>query len=299
MRAVVLGAAAGGGFPQWNCGCRNCVAVREGRPGFLPRSQSSIALSADGEGWAILNASPDIRAQINAIPVLHPTGPRTSPIRSVLITNGDLDHVAGLLTLREKQAFTLFLTREIAGIIDQNPVFQALDPAFVTRRVVQLDEDFELLPGISARLFAVPGKVPLYAEAGEVRVDLEGEQTVGVALSQSRGPAAFYIPGCARMTAALAERLTGAALVFFDGTLWDDDEMIAAGVGEKTGRRMGHMAMGGTKGTIAAFSPLAVARRIFVHINNTNPVLDPRSRERAEAERAGWEIGYDGMEVSW
>lgn len=299
MRAVVLGAAAGGGFPQWNCGCRNCVAVRDGRPGFLPRTQSSLAISATGGEWAILNASPDIRAQIDATPELHPTGPRISPIRSVLVTNGDLDHVAGLLTLREKQPFSLVLTEEIARLLDENPIFRVLNPAFVKRRIVRLEESFELVSGVSARLFAVPGKVPLYAEQGEVRTDLEGEQTVGVALSQASSPAAFYIPGCARMTPALAKRLAGAPLVFFDGTLWKDDEMIAAGVGEKTGARMGHMAIGGAEGTIAAFTPLGVGRRVFVHINNTNPVLDPRSPERTEAERAGWEIGYDGMEVTW
>lgn len=298
MRAVVLGAAAGGGFPQWNCGCRNCVAVREHVEGFLPRSQSSLAVTAGDGQWAVLNASPDIREQINRTPDLHPNGPRSSPLGAVLVTNGDLDHIAGLLTLREKHPFRLFLTREIAEVLAGNPIFRALDPDFVEQITMRLEERFELLPGLNVRLFAVPGKVPLYAEAGEVRTDLEGEQTVGVEIA-GREDTLFYIPGCARMTEKLAARLAGASTVLFDGTLWTDDEMRAAGVGEKTGRRMGHMAMSGTEGSIAAFADLGVSRKIFIHINNTNPVLDPASEERAAAETAGWEIGYDGMEVTW
>lgn len=298
MRAVVLGAAAGGGFPQWNCGCHNCRAVREKSEGFLPRTQSSLAVSADGEQWAVLNASPDIREQINRTIALHPTGLRTSPIVSVLVTNGDLDHIAGLLTLREKQPFRLIVTREIAGILAANPIFRALDETCVTRTCVGLEEEFDLVPGLKARLFAVPGKVPLYAETGDVRTDLEGEQTVGVELGEEDGKA-YYIPGCARMTPMLAKRLSGAPLAFFDGTVWQDDEMQRAGVGEKTGRRMGHMAMSSTQGSIAAFAELGVKRKVYIHINNTNPVLDPSSTERRAAENAGWEIGYDQMEVSW
>lgn len=298
MRAVVLGAAAGGGFPQWNCGCRNCRAVRENAEGFLPRTQSSLAVSADGKRWAVLNASPDIREQINLTPALHPTGLRASPIASVLITNGDLDHIAGLLTLREKQPFTLFVTREIAEILAANPVFRALDADCVEQTCVGLEEEFELLPDVKARLFAVPGKVPLYAETGEVKTDIEGEQTVGVEIGGGDAKA-YYIPGCARMTRQLAERLADAPLVFFDGTVWREDEMQRAGVGEKTGARMGHMAMSGPRGSIEAFAGLGVERKVFIHINNTNPVLDPASAERKAAEEAGWEIGYDQMELSW
>lgn len=298
MRAVVLGAAAGGGFPQWNCGCRNCDAVRTHMKGFLPRSQSSLAVTVDGAQWAILNASPDIREQINRTPDLHPRGPRSSPLASVLVTNGDLDHIAGLLTLREKQPFRLFLTREIAAVLGENPIFRALDPECVEQVIVGLDEDFDFLSGLRVRLFAVPGKVPLYAEAGKVRTDLEGEQTVGVEMTGPEGTL-FYIPGCARMTETLAARLANASTVFFDGTVWTDDEMSSAGVGEKTGRRMGHMAMSGDGGSIAAFANLGVSRKIFIHINNTNPVLDSASQECAAAVKAGWEIGYDQMEVTW
>ena len=295
LRAVVLGAAAGGGLPQWNCGCQNCNAARDGS--IPAASQSSVAFSANGSDWAILNASPDIRYQIAAAPPLHPTGPRDSPIRSVVLTNGDIDHVVGLLTLREKQAFTLFTTAAIAEVLDDNPIFRALDPAFVSREIVALGKPFEIAAGLTAEMFVVPGKVPLYMEGETVDTELEGEQTVGVHLTAG-GRAAYYLPGCAKVTDALAERMRGAPLVFFDGTVWENEEMIRLGVGAKTGARMGHMSMAGAGGSMAAFAPLDVARKIFVHMNNTNPVLDPSSPERAEVEAAGWEVAFDGMEVT-
>lgn len=260
-------------------------------------TQSSIAVSYDGDNWAIINASPDIRVQLCATPALHPTGPRDLPLKAVLLTNGDIDHVAGLLTLREKQPFTLFATEEIHGVLAANPIFSALDPALVDRRPVELEHPFALVPGLQATLFAVPGKVPLYMEGQEVVTDLEGQQTVGVELASASGRA-FYIPGCARVTAALAERLKGAPLVLFDGTLWDDDEMIRTGLGQKTGRRMGHIAIGGPEGSLAALAGLGIGRGVYVHLNNTNPAVDPESPEAAEARAAGWEIAQDGMEIA-
>lgn len=295
LRARILGAAAGGGLPQWNCGCANCNAARAGEIPSL--TQSSLTVSGNGNDWAILNASPDIRTQIADNDILHPTGPRVSPIKSVLVTNGDIDHVAGLLILREKQVFNLFMTREIANVIAQNPIFNALDPDFVKRQIIDLETPFELVPKVRATLFAVPGKVPLYLEGDEVITDLEGEQTVGVHL-KTTDSSAFYIPGCARITPALEARLTGADTIFFDGTVWQDDEMITTGVGQKTGGRMGHMSMSGPTGSIAAFAKLGIKQRVFVHMNNTNPVHQPSSAERKEAENAGWIIGQDGMEFS-
>jgi pyrroloquinoline quinone biosynthesis protein B len=293
MRLKILGAAAGGGLPQWNCGCANCAAAREGR--IPARTQSSICVSADGARWAAINASPDLRAQFAATPELHPTGLRDSPLASVLVTNGDIDHVAGLLTLRERTPFDLFATAAIHAALAANPVFAALDPALVARREIALDAPFALAPGLTAELYAVPGKVPLYLEEGEdVVTDAEGETTVGAALT-ANGRTAHYIPGCARMTRPLADRLRGASLVLFDGTVWQDDEMSRSGTGAKTGRRMGHMPMAET---IPAFARLDVETRVFVHLNNTNPVLDPASPERAEAEAAGWIIAEDGMEFA-
>lgn len=293
LHVLILGAAAGGGLPQWNCGCATCDAARRGEIPSL--TQSSVAVSADGETWALVNASPDLRAQLGATPKLWPTGPRRSPIGAVLVTNGDIDHVAGLLTLREKQPFRLLATPEVHAVIAATPIFQALDPGLVPREPVRPGAPVALAPGLSATLFPVPGKVPLYLEAGEVVTDAEGEFTVGVELAAGTARA-FYIPGCARMTPALADRLRGAALVFFDGTLWRDDEMIAAGLGGKTGRRMGHMPIDGPDGTLAAFADLGVGRKVFVHLNNSNPVLDPRTPERAAVEAAGWIVARDGME---
>ena len=291
LRIIVLGAAAGGGLPQWNCGCPNCAAARAGRLPSL--SQSSVAVSADGANWAILNASPDIRAQLQANPALHPTGMREMPLKSVLVTNGDIDHVAGLFTLRERQPFTLFATAEIHRVLAENPMIGAVAPDLVPRAPVALNQPFELAAGLEAELFSVPGKVPLYAEGDVVDTQLEGENTVGVRLGAG-GRSAFYIPGCAALTPALAARLKGAECVMFDGTLFEDDEMIRMGLGAKTGARMGHMSM---RQSLEAFAPLGVAQRIFVHMNNSNPALDPESDARREVEAAGWTVAQDGMEI--
>jgi pyrroloquinoline quinone biosynthesis protein B len=295
FRAQVLGAAAGGGLPQWNCGCDNCNLARQGS--IPSQTQSSLAVSADGKSWAVLNASPDIRQQMIQTPALHPRGLRDVPLTSVLVTNGDIDHVAGLLTLREMQPFTLFATAGIHDVLSANPIFEALNTSVVTRSTIALDSPFALTPGLTATLFAVPGKVPLYLEGEEVQTDLIGDQTVGVKL-ESNGVTTFYIPGCALMNEDLRQRLSGADIVFFDGTLWQDDEMVHAGLGQKTGKRMGHMSMSGEDGSIAAFVGMDIGRKIYVHMNNTNPVLRPESAERARAEAAGWTIAEDGMEIT-
>ena len=295
FRAQILGAAAGGGLPQWNCGCSNCNLARSGA--IPSQTQSSLAVTADGSEWAVLNASPDIRHQLSQTPALHPTGPREMPLSSVLVTNGDIDHVAGLLTLREMQPFTLFATAGIHDVLAQNPIFDALNADVVSRTTIALDTPFALTQTLTATLFPVPGKVPLYLEGESVQTDLIGDQTVGVKL-ETNGKTAFYIPGCALLNDDLRRRLQGADWVFFDGTLWQDDEMVRMGVGQKTGKRMGHMSMSGPDGSIAAFADLKIGKRIFVHMNNTNPVLRPDSGEKAQAEAAGWIIGQDGMEIS-
>lgn len=295
LRTLILGAAAGGGLPQWNCGCPNCTLARAGE--IPAQTQSSVAVSANGSDWAILNASPDIRVQLAAARALHPTDLRALPLRSVLVTNGDIDHVAGLLTLREMQPFTLFATETIHQAIADNPMFDAVNRSVVPRAVIALNAPFELALGLEAELFPVPGKVPLYLEGETVETGLVGENTVGVAL-RTEDTTAYYIPGCAMLNDDLHARLQGADLVFFDGTLWQDDEMVQAGLGQKTGQRMGHMSMSGADGSIAAFQTLRIARKVFVHMNNTNPVLRPNSEERAEAEAAGWTIGQDGMEIT-
>ncbi len=303
MQARVLGAAAGGGFPQWNSNAVACRRARSGDPGATPRSQASLAVSADGQSWFLLNASPDLRQQIEAAPCLQPNhGLRSSPIAGVVLTGGDVDAVAGLLTLRERQAFTVYATARIHHVLDANPIFEVLARDVVRRERVTVGTTFMLaLPdgkpgGLSLELFAVPGKVPLWLEQAASPQIGESEDTVGVMVNDGKHRL-FYIPGCAGMTDALAERLQGADVVLFDGTLWTDDEMVRSGIGSKTGLRMGHMSVSGTHGTIAAFQRIDVGRKVLLHINNSNPILLNDSPERATAEAAGWEIAYDGMEI--
>ncbi|MBV9757421.1 MAG: pyrroloquinoline quinone biosynthesis protein PqqB [Alphaproteobacteria bacterium] len=304
MRVVVLGAAAGGGFPQWNSNAPGCRRARQGDPAAKPRTQASLAVSADGRSWFLLNASPDLRSQIESTAPLQPReGLRSSPIAGVVLTGGDVDAIAGLLTLRERQPLTVYATPKVLGVLDANPIFEVLARDVVKREALPLDRPVSLaLPdgepsGLALEAFPVPGKVPLYLEQqGAAPPIVEGEETVGLAVSQG-DRRLFFIPGCAAMTERLRARLRGAELAFFDGTLWDDDEMIRAGIGEKTGRRMGHMSVSGPAGTIAAFADLGVRRKVLIHINNSNPVLLEDAPERKQVEAAGWEVACDGMEA--
>jgi pyrroloquinoline quinone biosynthesis protein B len=305
LHAVVLGAAAGGGFPQWNSNAPACRRARVGDPRARARTQASLAVSANERDWFLLNASPDLRSQIEATAVLHPQqGLRSSPIAGVVVSNADVDAIAGLLHLRERHRFAIYAPRRVLDAIAANPIFDVLAPDCVSRIELPFDRPIGLAgatggSGLAVYSFAVPGKVPLYLEtAGRDPGTSEAGDTVGLEIiDETAGGHLFFIPGCAAMTEALRRRIEGAAVVFFDGTLWRDDEMIRAGIGEKTGRRMGHISMSGEGGAIAAFRDLGVRRRVFIHINNSNPVLLEDSAERREAEAAGWEIAYDGMEL--
>jgi pyrroloquinoline quinone biosynthesis protein B len=306
MRAVVLGAAAGGGFPQWNSNAEACRRAREGAQGVAARTQASLALSGDGERWFLINASPDLRQQIQAHKILHPKRAlRSSPIEGVILTGADVDAVAGLLHLRERQPFTLYASERVLDVLKANPIFDVLAEDCVKRQSVPLGRPFEPRhvdgsgSGLAVELFDVPGKVALWLEGGRSPGQLSGEpgDTVGVQV-RSGDERLLYIPGCAGMTDALKRRLADASVVLFDGTLWRDDEMIRLGLGPKTGRRMGHMSVSGPDGTLAAFRDIPVKRRILIHINNSNPILLDDSIERAGVEKEGWEVAYDGMEVS-
>ncbi len=309
MQIKVLGSAAGGGYPQWNCNHPNSRRARAGDLAAPLRTQSSIAVSCDGQHWLLCNASPDLRQQINDNPALQPAadGPlRASPIQAVVLTNADVDHVTGLLSLRESQAFNLYATSRVLDVLAANSIFNVLNPAFVRRHPLALDQAFEPLRadgiglGCSVTAFAVPGKVALWLEDTQRGVDVGAvtEDTVALEIRDLASDRRFYyIPGCARMTPELAARLRGASLVFFDGTLWVDDEMIRDGVGVKTGSRMGHLSVSGPAGTMTAFEGLQVARKIFIHINTTNPILIDGTPERRAVEAAGWEVARDGMHV--
>jgi pyrroloquinoline quinone biosynthesis protein B len=296
LTAIVLGAAAGGGFPQWNCRCSVCQLAWAGDARVKPRTQASIAVSADIEQWTLLNASPDLRAQLQARAALWPrTGPRDSPIAAVVLTGAEVDQTAGLLTLRERQSFALFATGETLTALAANPIFGVLAAGVVTRETVALGKPFALPGGIQAELFAVPGKVALYLEGDDPALSAETGVNVGVELVCGTRRL-LYVPGAAGITAAVIERLARADVVLFDGTLFADDEMIATGTGTKTGRRMGHMPLDGEGGTIAALRCLK-GRRILTHINNTNPILIEDSAERRKVEAAGFEVAEDGMEI--
>lgn len=303
MYCLVLGAAAGGGFPQWNSNALGCQRARRGDAAAKPATQASVAVSADHEHWFLLNAAPDLRQQIEANQALWPRhGLRSSPIAGVVLTGGDVDAIAGLLTLRERQRLNVFGTPPVLDVLRGNSVFDVLAPDMVGRHALELDRPIALpLPegapsGLQVTPFAVPGKVPLYLETDDAPAIEEGERTIGLQIDDGQS-ALFFVPGCARMSKALATRLRGAALVLFDGTLWADDEMIRAGLGSKTGLRMGHMSVAGPDGTMAAFDGLDVRRKILIHINNSNPVLLSDSPERAEARARGWEVAHDGMEI--
>jgi pyrroloquinoline quinone biosynthesis protein B len=304
MQVRVLGAAAGGGFPQWNSNADGCRRARAGDPFAMPRTQASIAISDDGLQWFLLNASPDLRQQIEATPCLHSRqGLRSSPIAGVVLTNGDVDAIAGLLTLRERHRFTVWGTTKIQAILNANPVFNVLAHDIVTRRSVEIGQQVDLAladgspSGLTFELIRVPGKVPLYLEdSSETPAIVEEDTTVG-ALVTDGNRRLFFIPSCAAMTEPLARRIEGADVVLFDGTLWVDDEMLRSGVGSKTGMRMGHMSVSGPNGTLTAFKRIGVGRKILLHINNSNPILLDDSPERAAVEAEGWEVAYDGMEI--
>jgi pyrroloquinoline quinone biosynthesis protein B len=301
----VLGAAAGGGFPQWNANSQACRRARSGDPAAPQATQASLAISADERRWIVINASPDLRQQIEASPPLHPyDGLRSSPIKAVLLTNGDVDAIAGLLHMREGTAFGLYAEQSVLDILEKNPIFRVLDEGLVPRRALRISEwqpvgDAEgANTGIEVRPFAVPGKLPLYLEPEVAEHELFGSEGHAIGLEVRAGEARFfYVANCAAIPEQLAAELAGAPLLFFDGTLFSDDEMIAQGVGTKTGRRMGHMSLDGPEGSMEKLGRLGIARTVFIHINNTNPILIKDSRERRAVEAYGFEVAHDGMEV--
>jgi pyrroloquinoline quinone biosynthesis protein B len=307
LRVVVLGAAAGGGVPQWNCGCPVCQSARQNHP-ELRSTQASIAVSADGEHWFLINASPDLRQQLIATPQLHPRPGRLrhSPIAGVILTNSEVDAVAGLLSLREGWPFTIYAHQRVLAILKDNSIFNVLSEKNVRREPIAVDAGFEPeLPdgagsGIEILPFAVAGKGAWYLEGHAHPAGEEGAgDTLGLRITEpATGKHFYFLAACARVTPELKTRLSGAPLVFFDGTVWRDDELIAAGLGNKTGQGMGHIAMSGENGAIAALADLDIGRRIFLHINNSNPVLLHDSKERAIAEAAGWQIPADGTEIT-
>ena len=295
LTVIVLGSAAGGAFPQWNCRCPVCALAWAGDKRVRPRTQAGIAVSAGDGRWTLINASPDLSAQIRATSALHPeSGLRGSPIDAVVLTGAEIDQIAGLLSLRESTAFTLYATPVSHAAVASNAMFGAMNA--MKRRAVNPGERFTLSGGIEATMFMVPGKLPLYLEGQSPDFDTESPASVGIEL-QRDGATAIFVPGAASVTDTMRERFAHADVVLFDGTLFTDDEMVQLGTSEKTGRRMGHMPIDGENGSLRMLNGLR-ARRIYVHINNTNPILIDDSKERRKVEAAGWSVAEDGMEIA-
>jgi pyrroloquinoline quinone biosynthesis protein B len=300
----VLGSAAGGGFPQWNCGCPNCRGVRASTIRATPRTQESVAVSAEGDRWFLLNASPEIRQQIESFPPLHPRASRQSPIAAILLTNGDLDHCLGLLSLRESHPLVVYATDPVRrGFTEGNVLYRTLErfPGQVTWRVLKAGREEDLADGdgrpsgLTVEAVAVPGKPPVHLEG---RAASDPEESVGFRLREpATGRVLAYLSGVGAVTDGVRQALAGAHVVFFDGTFWSSDELPSLGLGTKRAEAMAHVPIGGAAGSLRALASVAVARRIYIHVNNTNPILRDDSPERAEVEAAGWEVAHDGLEV--
>ena len=295
LTALVLGAGAGGGFPQWNCGCRLCRLARARDPRVRPATQASVAVSGNGFEWIVVGASPDLRQQILQTPRLWPrSGTRNSPIAGVVLIGGDVDALAGLLVLRERQAFTVYAPRPLLDLLQENRIFNVLDASLVRRETLTPLQSVACGGGLVLTLLTMPGKVPLYLETVDAGAAEPGPNYA--ALLEANGRSVIIAPACADITETVRRQLGKVDLWFFDGTLFTDDEMIAEGLGHKTGRRMGHVPVSGPGGTLERLSDLP-GRRILIHINNSNPILLMDSPERRQVEAAGFEVAYDGMEV--
>jgi len=303
VRIRILGSAAGGGAPQWNCGCQNCRGLREGAVRALPRTQECVALSADGVSWFLLNVSPEIRAQIESFPPLHPRAPRHSPIAGIVLTNGDLDHCLGLLSLRESHPLTVYATDRVRqGFTEDNILYRTLQrfSGQLTWRVLKPGHEEEMTAagrptGLVLSALAVPGKLPIHLEG---RVPPDPEDNVAVRIRESRtGRTLAYASAAGAVTPAVRTALAGADCVFFDGTFWSSDELPSQGLGTSRAEDMAHVPVGGSQGSLALLGAMPGTRRIFIHLNNTNPLLREDSPERQAAVQHGWEVAFDGMEV--
>jgi len=300
VHVTLLGTAAGGGFPQWNCWCPPCRTAREAPQRALPRTQSSVAVSADGARWFLLNASPDVREQLSRLPAAAPPpdAVRHVPVEGVVLTDAELDHTLGMVLLREARALTLYATSAVRGVLERDSKLLPTVRAFADVRVcpLPLDAPVELAyrdgspSALSVDAFTVEGDPPRFAAVDEAG------HTVGLVVQDAttRGTLAF-VPGCGVLDEATLTRLAGTDLVLFDGTFWRSDELIQLGISESTAERMGHVPMSGPGGSLERLAALPSRMCVYTHINNSNPVLVEGSAEGARVRAAGVEIGRDGM----
>ncbi|MBQ0713233.1 MAG: pyrroloquinoline quinone biosynthesis protein PqqB [Porticoccus sp.] len=302
MRIRVLGSAAGGGFPQWNCNCYNCHGVRNGRIKATPRTQSSIALSVDGERWIVINTSPDIRAQLEGFPAIQPRhGLRDTGIHAVILVDSQIDHTTGLLLLREGCPLSVYATDMVYQDLSTGfPVFNMLKSWSdgIDYHALPVDGSTFQVAGIEQlRLTAVPlaGKAPPYSPH---RHDPHVGDNIGLFIEDlSDGSSLFYSPGLGGVDEALLNIMKKSDCLLVDGTFWQEDEMIVAGVGTKLAHEMGHLPQSGEGGMMDVLRPLTEQRKILIHINNTNPILIEDSPEREKLTQEGIEVSYDGMDV--
>ena len=302
MRIRVLGSAAGGGFPQWNCNCRNCDGVRKGGIRARPRSQSSIALSADNLDWVLFNASPDLLFQYRAFPELQPgRAIRDSAVRSIVLMDAQIDHTTGLLMLREGRPLEIYCTDMVReDLTTGNPLFNILEHYCGVRwhrLPTEAGNKFSVLGAKDLSFTAVPlkSKAPPYSP--HRNHPHEGDN-VGLRITDPRsGKMLFYAPGLGEIEPQLGPFLEEADCLLVDGTFWTDDEMIRLGISAKRARDIGHLPQSGAGGMLSVLAPLKAARKILIHINNTNPMLDEDSAERRTLESLGIEVAHDGMEI--
>jgi pyrroloquinoline quinone biosynthesis protein B len=304
MRIEILGSAAGGGFPQWNCNCRNCQSLRAGSFPAKSRTQTQVAVSDDGLSWFLLNASPDLRIQIERTRALQPgKAVRDSPIAGVLLTSADIDQIAGLLSLRELQPFRIYCTPSLRRILQEdNSIFGMLNrvPQQVCWTDVKVAEKFLLLAtagnqsGICCEVFSLGNKYPVYVSPERVAALKPQEALLGVVVTTASGGRLAYMPAVPAINERLVQLLETADLILFDGTFWSDDELIRVQGSGATAREMGHVPVSGADGSLQALAGLKRPRKIFLHINNTNPMLDESSSEYSAVRSAGWEVAEDG-----
>jgi pyrroloquinoline quinone biosynthesis protein B len=305
MQVKVLGSAAGGGFPQWNCACSNCRRLRSGQFRGQARSQTQVAISHDGCHWFLLGASPDLRSQIEASPELHPRdATRGSPISGVVLLGAELDHALGLLSLREFQPLTVYATASVIRILrDTNSMFRMLDrlPRQTRWNQIRPKQSFRLSAlndedtGITCTPIPVPGRYPAYVEAIE---DLAGEEaTLGLVISSGERKLGFF-PSVGRITPGLREWLAASDLILFDGTFYHDDELRRLAGAAPMAKDMGHIPVGGDQGSLRQLAGLNGQRKFFIHINNTNPMLDESGPEYRAVREAGWELAEDGWQAN-
>lgn len=297
MRVRVLGSAAGGAFPQWNCGCNNCVLARAKDPRVVPRTQDGLAFESESR-WLLVNASPDVLRQIEATSELHPRALRDTPIAAIVLTNGDLDHVLGLFSLRESQPLVVYATdRVMSGLMERNAIASTLRrfPGQLTHRRLVIGEPCAVpeLGDLTITAFASPGKLPVHLMRA---FDPHDEDNVGLRISG--GGTTATCATAVRDVRAILPHLEPSDVLFLDGTFWSSDELGTQKIGTARAEDMAHHPIGGEGGSITALASASrLGRKILTHINNTNPILREDSPERAWALRMGWEIAHDGMEV--